>query len=266
MPTLAWNETYWDAGTDWTNRGEGWSGAWGDPEMQWFGSIFPRIHRHLDGNGTVLEIACGYGRWTHFLKDHCRRLIGVDLVQQCVDACRQRFANVPNVSFTKNDGRSLAFVKDGSVDFVFSYDSLVHVDEAIMRGYLEQFPRILKPGGTAFLHHSNLGNSPIQARLLYTPKIRRLFSLARVIERTHHNRDRRMSATRMVEIASDYGLSIVAQECVMWGTRHLLIDCMTTLRLGSSAVFSGPILNRDFMREAETWRRLGPLYGRNTAS
>jgi hypothetical protein len=43
MPNLAWNETYWGTDTDWTDRGEGWSIMWGNAEMQWFGSIYPRI-------------------------------------------------------------------------------------------------------------------------------------------------------------------------------------------------------------------------------
>lgn len=146
MPTLAWNKNYWDAGTDWADRGEGWSGPWGTPEMQWYGSVYPRIHRHLRA-ATILEIACGYGRWTNFLSEHCDRLIGVDLVAQCVEACRRRFASLNHLSFVQNDGRSLDFVEDGSVDFVFSFDSLVHVEPTVIRGYLSQFPRILRPGG-----------------------------------------------------------------------------------------------------------------------
>jgi SAM-dependent methyltransferase len=260
MPSLAWNKNYWDAGTDWADRGEGWSGPWGTPEMQWYGSVYPRIHRHLRA-GTILEIACGYGRWTNFLSEHCDRLIGVDLVAQCIEACRNRFANVKHLSFAQNDGQSLDFVEDGSVDFVFSFDSLVHVDASIIRGYLSQFPRILRPGGTAFLHHSNLGAYPFQARLLYTPKVRRVFSIVHLIERQHHNREAGMSAERMTAIAAECGLSVVGQECVTWGTRRMLIDCLTTLRLGSGGVAIEPIANSNFMREAHSWKRLRALYG-----
>jgi ubiquinone/menaquinone biosynthesis C-methylase UbiE len=259
MPTLAWNKKYWDAGTDWTDRGEGWSGPWGTPQVQWYSSLYPRIHQNLPA-GTILEIACGYGRWTNFLRAHCERLIGVDLVAQCVEACRHRFAAVDHLSFVQNDGRSLDFVEDNSVDFIFSFDSLVHVDDTVLRGYLSQFQRILRRGGAAFLHHSNLGAYPIQARLLYTPKVRRVFSIAHLIERQHHNREPRMSAARMRTIATDSGLSVVGQECVTWGTRRMLIDCLTTLRVGSGANGMKPIANRNFMREANNWRRLGVLY------
>lgn len=110
MPTIAWNRTHWDAGTYWADRGEGWSRPWGTPEMQWYGSILPRVQRHLPA-GMVLEIACGYGRWTNFLRQHCDRLIGVDLVGQCVQACRKRFDGDRRLSFVQNDGRSLSLSK-----------------------------------------------------------------------------------------------------------------------------------------------------------
>lgn len=260
MPSVEWNREYWDPGPGWADRGEEWSESWGSSEMQWYGSVFPRIHRHLRA-GTILEIACGYGRWTHFLRDHCDQLTGVDLVPKCIEVCRQRFAGARHLSFVQNDGRSLDFVADASVDFIFSFDSLVHANATTIRAYLTQFPRILRRGGTAFLHHSNLGTYPLQARLLYMPKLRRVFSLTRLIERQHHNREPGMSAARMTAIATECGLSVVGQECVAWGTRRTLIDCLTTLRMGVEAVTRLPVANRNFMREAYDWKRLGILYG-----
>lgn len=55
-----------------------------------------------------------------------------------------------------NDGKSLAMVEDRSVDFAFSFDSLVHVEADVIAAYLNQLGKKLKPGGFTFLHHSNL--------------------------------------------------------------------------------------------------------------
>ena len=228
--------------------------------MQWYGSILPRVQRHLPA-GMVLEIACGYGRWTNFLRQHCDRLIGVDLVGQCVQACRKRFDGDKRLSFVQNDGRSLEFVQDGSVDFVFSFDSLVHVDPSAIHGYLSQFSRILRPGGTAFLHHSNLAAYPLQASILYTPKVRRVFSTLRITERQHHNRDPSMSAERMVKIASDCGLTVTRTGmCHVAYTAHAvgLLDHSPEWGWGS---VREPIRNRDFMREASMWKKLRVIYG-----
>lgn len=48
-------------------------------------------------------------------------------------------------------------VADSSVDFAFSFDSLVYVEAEVLKGYLTELARVLKPDGVAFLHHSNLG-------------------------------------------------------------------------------------------------------------
>ena len=39
------------------------------------GTIFPRIRECLPV-GTILEIAPGFGRWTHYLKDYCNAAVG----------------------------------------------------------------------------------------------------------------------------------------------------------------------------------------------
>jgi hypothetical protein len=52
--------------------------------------------------------------------------------------------------FHVNDGRSLAAVADGSVDLIFSFDSLVHVEADVMLAYLEQLAHKLTPHGIGF--------------------------------------------------------------------------------------------------------------------
>src|SRR5438046_7031300 len=75
---------------DWKEAGEEWSEPWGSSEAQWFGAILPRIRDCLPAE-TILEIAPGFGRWTHYLKDHCQNLWAIDRVAECIEACRQRF-------------------------------------------------------------------------------------------------------------------------------------------------------------------------------
>src|SRR5436190_1772119 len=122
----------------------------------WYGALLPRIHRFLPTT-TVLEIAPGYGRWTQFLKDHCERLILVDLAENSIAHCRRRFAGSSQIEYHVNDGRSLAMIADESIDFAFSFDSLVHVESDVTEAYLRQLRRKLRPDGVGFIHHSNLG-------------------------------------------------------------------------------------------------------------
>ena len=47
-------------------------------EAQWFGCLYPRLHRLLL-TGRILEIALGFGRRTNFLISACSNYIGFDL-------------------------------------------------------------------------------------------------------------------------------------------------------------------------------------------
>ena len=85
MPTIQQNLEAWES-FDWVEHGNEWSRAWGGPDMQWYWLFLPRIQAFLPA-GSILEIAPGYGRWTHFLKDRCERLIAVDISPRRVEAC-----------------------------------------------------------------------------------------------------------------------------------------------------------------------------------
>ena len=78
-----------DTDYGWKDAGEEWSAPWGGSEAQWFGAIFPRISEYLRA-GTILEIAPGFGRWTHYLREQCERLHVVDPDPRCIEACRRR--------------------------------------------------------------------------------------------------------------------------------------------------------------------------------
>jgi hypothetical protein len=139
MPSLEENESNWNAAYDWTLRGDEWSSHWGGVETHWHATLLPRVWPFLP-TGTICEIAPGYGRWTQYLLPQCDQYVGVDLASRCVDACRQRFSSFDHARFEVNDGRSLAVLENDSVDFVFSFDSLVHVLVAPLEPWRAQPP------------------------------------------------------------------------------------------------------------------------------
>ena len=79
---------------DWKDAGEEWSAPWGTSAAQWFGAILPRIRDCLP-TGRILEIAPGFGRWTHYLKNYCDELSIVDRSSKCIEASRRRFTAEP---------------------------------------------------------------------------------------------------------------------------------------------------------------------------
>ena len=156
MPDVNWNRQVWDGSYNWTTQGEEWSVAWGGSEPQWFGSLYPRLHRVLPAK-SILELAPGMGRWTKFLLPLCSKYVGIDLSLQCVQECRKTFGKATHARFAQNDGYSLADAEDGAFEFIFSFDSLVHVELDVFKTYIPQLLQKLTKNGVAFIHHSNLG-------------------------------------------------------------------------------------------------------------
>lgn len=248
------NRRMWDVEYEWSagRDGEEWSEAWGGSAAQWESAILPRIHRFVPA-GTILEIAPGHGRWTHFLRRLCTRLIVVDLSATCIEACRARFAGDSHLEYHVNDGMSLDMIEDGSVDFVFSFDSLVHADAGVMTAYLTQLGRKLRDGGAGFIHHSNLGMYrgltmlTVLERRPWAPSFRRVYE--RVVR--EHLRDRTMSARRFRSACAAAGLSCDRQELVDWYGSHRLIDCLSTFHHDRTAGRSTRVVrNPRFMAEA----------------
>ena len=208
MPELSWNAEYWGGGYDWKTGGGGeeWSIPWGGSEPQWFGTLYPRLHRFLPSR-AILEIAPGFGRWTKFLLPACEEYFGIDLSHECVQACESAFAKSQHARFIQNDGLSLSIAPDAHFDFVFSFDSLVHAEMEVLDSYVPQILGKLTPGGVAFVHHSNLA------------------ALATDVE-NNHARARSVSAEKVAGLVAESGGKILVQERVSWFAPHLN-DCFT---------------------------------------
>jgi SAM-dependent methyltransferase len=241
MPDLNWNKAYWDGGYDWKGRGEEWSAAWGGSEAQWFGSLYPRIHRYLPA-ADILEIAPGFGRWTKFLMKYCgRSYCGVDMSQECISYCEEIFSAVPNAKFHINDGTSLDMVPDESVDFVFSFDSLVHAEIDVHETYVPQIIRKMRSGGVAFIHHSN-------------------WAAAGETKENRHCRGESVSADRYAEVVGKAGGQVLLQECLNWGTDKL-IDAFTLFSpKGEKPIDRVRLENKRFMQEASILKDVHAAY------
>ena len=214
-----------------------------------------------------MEIGPGFGRWTHFLKDLCDRLIVVDLSEKCIRACQHLFRHCSHISYHINDGLALEAAVDGSVDFVFSFDSLVHAEMDVIESYLKQLAAKMTPNGVGFIHHSNLGEYATYFSLLKKipkGKIRDFLSNLRIIERKSHWRAFSMSAERFARIAFEAGLRCISQEIVNWKTSpKRLIDCLSVFT-SKGSIWERPhqlIRNDGFMREAAYLSTLSRLYG-----
>lgn len=246
MPTIDQNKLVWEKRHHWNKAGDEWSASWGGGELEWAITLSSRLHKLLP-TGNLLEIAPGFGRWTRFLLPLCESYIGVDLAQKCIDACKERFSDVSNASFHVGDGKTLKMVDSSSVDFLFSFDSLVHVDWEVMDSYIEEFARVLKPGARAFVHHSNLGH--------YMKG-----GVAQIAKTCWRGED--VTAERVRAKAEGVGLACVSQEKIAWFVPEL-VDCITVFAQPAPGEVMGQTVikeNYDFPQEGKIGREIAVTY------
>ena len=110
----------------------------------------------------VLEIGPGMGRWTQRLLRHAHSLDVVDISQKALEGLEEKVLSklLPlDRSLVKvhlGSGTNLP-VGDSCIDFVFSFDSLVHADQDCLDAYLLECYRILVETGVGIIHHANHG-------------------------------------------------------------------------------------------------------------
>lgn len=177
-------------------------------DEQWATLIWPKL-QGMDFR-VVVDLAAGYGRNSVKLLEHTGELIIVDINQECIEHCQRRFAGEKQVRCLRTDGVSLKGIVDASVTLIYSFDSMVHFDSDVVRAYLQEFERVLQPGGTCFCHHSNYVGQPGGG----------------TVEAIHSRNF--MSAELFAHYSIKSGLKVREQEILDWGGCAAL-DCISIL-------------------------------------
>ena len=172
----------------------------------WDGLVWPFI---ADCDFThVLDLAAGHGRNTAFLLKFASHVTVMDIQEGNVAACERRFADQKSLSYLKNNGFDFHPVEDNSVTLIYCFDAMVHFDSDVIRSYLCDARRILKPGGRAFLHHSNYTGGHDWRQ---NPAARNF-----------------MSRALFEHYAVKESLGIVRQQIINWGA-DVEIDCLSLI-------------------------------------
>lgn len=117
-------------------------------------SNFYKMFQKLD-TSNIIELASGWGRHVSNYFDKAEMITLVDILQENIDICKERFENTGKVKFYKNDGYDLKELKSDTYTSLFSYDAMVHFELMDIYTYLKDIYRVLQGGGRALLHHSN---------------------------------------------------------------------------------------------------------------
>ena len=85
-----------------------------DMDRQWENLIWPMLKDKGIDFHCVLDLAAGHGRNSAKLRRQAARIIIVDINQENIDVCRERFEGDDRFVYVKNDGVSLAGSKTGA--------------------------------------------------------------------------------------------------------------------------------------------------------
>ncbi len=174
---------------------------------------FRPLFEKLD-KSRLLELACGHGRHTaqilgtpELRKDIVSILL-MDVNEENISFCRQRFAPSDIVSFRVNNGYDFRPSENETITGIFCYDAMVHFEFDAIISYLQDTFRILTSGGRALFHHSNYDLRP-GADYQQNPEWRNF-----------------MNKRFFAHIANRAGLKVMEQVVIDWGSAREL-DCIS---------------------------------------
>ena len=104
------------------------------------------LGRPIDPERVVLDFGCGWGRMTRFfLKDvRPENLHGADVSPSLVALCRE---SIPSCPFWLIDPMPPSTFDRDTFDVIYAYSVFSHLSERAHLRWIEEFARILKPGG-----------------------------------------------------------------------------------------------------------------------
>lgn len=98
-------------------------------------------------DGLVLDAGCGPGHWTGHLATQGVRMLGIDQVPAFLEHARAAYEGL---SFLEGSIDELPLA-DGSVAGVLAWYSLIHHDPDTIHRALDEFARVLEPGGALLI-------------------------------------------------------------------------------------------------------------------
>lgn len=120
-----------------------WSETYDEPRNALLDFEEPVVREILDRlpNGTVLDAACGTGRYAAYLAAYGHRVVGVDSSPDMLARARLR---VPDAEFLLGDLHRLPLASDAA-DIIVCALALTHLPA--LGPVMAEFARVLRPGG-----------------------------------------------------------------------------------------------------------------------
>ena len=129
---------------------------WGHPEDV-TAVLDEFVYPYATSEAVVVEIGSGGGRIAARVAPRVKHLYCMDISREMLERLKVVLEDRTNVSYIHvEDATFPPSLVAAQPDFIYSFDVFVHLDVHTMWKYIRQIGEALKPGGTAFLHTSNL--------------------------------------------------------------------------------------------------------------
>jgi SAM-dependent methyltransferase len=96
---------------------------------------------------SALDFGCGIGRLSQALAGHFDRVYGVDISPKMIELAHQHNRIGSRVEYLANPEGDLSHFQTGSIDMILSWITLQHMRPRYARRYIQEFLRVLAPGG-----------------------------------------------------------------------------------------------------------------------
>lgn len=127
-----------------------------------------RVMAHVDrlapslSKARALDFGCGVGRVTQGLADHFTEAVGVDVAVSMVEAARKWNRQPDRCRFTLNEATDLRQFESNGFDLVYSRLVLQHIPPNLVKGYIPELVRVLKPDGLLMFQLPEPQRKPVQ--------------------------------------------------------------------------------------------------------
>jgi ubiquinone/menaquinone biosynthesis C-methylase UbiE len=192
----------------------------------------------LSPGALVLDAGCGDGQVAIAFARRGLRVHAVDVLPQQVQRARQNVARVlgegeTTVAVRQDDYHRLETVDEDSLDGIYTIETLVHARD--LPAVLNEFRRVLKPGGRVALYEYDHWAQTADIMALEQEKVRRYGAIASDSE----------EASGLARVLADAGFGDVRETDLTRNVRPLLrvlawicyVPCMIVVALGMETSF-----------------------------
>ncbi|WP_435196527.1 methyltransferase domain-containing protein [Natronomonas sp. EA1] len=170
-----------------------WNEEMRDQALEWF---------DVSEEDHVLDVGCGTGFATEGLLQHTNHVYGLDQSIHQLQKAWTKFGKTDQVRFFRGDAERLPFADD-SFDALWSSGSIEYWPNPVAA--LEEFRRVVKPGGTVLVVGPDYPNATVfqklaDAIMLFYDEAEadRMFTEAGYTDFEHHIQQRRPGSPRAI--------------------------------------------------------------------